>query len=422
VKIGHAPIDAEAYQEKLADTLQAHQTWRGECLNLTASENMTSPAVRGALLNDLVHRYADLTSDDLSVRRYRGTRWVAEIETAVTDCARLVFRAAQIDLRPLSGHVAGTAVIMGLCHPGDTVLELGRAAGGHRLAAKLALIPLVSLNVLPLPFNDNQYNVDPGAAADLIAECQPRLVILGSSNFLFPHPVREVADAVHDVPGAVLAYDASHVMGFLAANRFQDPLREGADIVFGSTHKTLPGPQGGIILSNDPALMASVRGTLYPGLVANHHPFRIPALGLALAEMARWGAQYADTTVANARALAKALGAVGVRTVASAYGSTLSHTLLIEVIGFGTAESMTKRLEECNVITTHVALPDAFGGEGIRIGTQEVTRMGAEPALMPALAQVIADALRGARTEAVKTRAIRLASSLGPIRFTWPPS
>jgi glycine hydroxymethyltransferase len=346
---------------------------------------------------------------------------VIEMERQVVELARQLFGARYVELRALSGHVAGAAVLMGLCRPNDMVLEVGRDGGGHRLAAKLAGAPLAPLQVKFLPFDGYRYNIDVRGAVDLIRETAPRLVILGSSNFLFPHPVAQLAEELHRRPDAILAYDASHVMGFLAAGRFQSPLSEGADIVFGSTHKTLPGPQGGIIFSHRADLTAPVADALFPGLVTNHHPFRLPGLGLALTEMRIWGAAYVDQIVANARALGAALEAEGVPVVASESGYTASHTLLLKVHAFGAAEAVAERLEQSNLIVTSALLPPVHGGEGIRIGTQEITRLGATSNMMPAIARLFGESLRESRPHgAIAADVSAIAASLGPARFTWP--
>ena len=262
-------------RQRLAELVAAHEAWRARTVNLIASENALSPVVRAALGSDLVQRYADYTGRDLSARRYRGNRYIELMEREAAKIAQEAFQAEHVELRPISGHIAGAAVLVGLCHPGDLVLELGRDGGGHREAGKLAAVPLVPLKVEYLPFDQASYNVDVAATLRLIAERRPRMVILGSSNFLFPHPVSAIAEALKAYPDTLLVYDASHVMGFLAAGRFQDPLREGADLVFGSTHKTLPGPQGGIIFSNRSDLMDAVSQATYPALVTNHHTCRI---------------------------------------------------------------------------------------------------------------------------------------------------
>ncbi len=406
-------------RKRIDDLLAAHEAYRARTINLIASENVLSPAVRAALQSDLLGRYADYTGRDLAARRYRGTRYVVEIERQALSLAQEAFHAAHVELRPISGHVAGAAVLMGLCRPGDLVLEPGRDGGGHREGGKLASSPLAPLEIRYLPFDAGLYNIDATAAIQEIEERRPRAVILGSSNYLFPHPVATVAEACRRT-GALLIYDASHVMGFLAAGRFQDPLREGADLVFGSTHKTLPGPQGGIIFSNRADLMEAVSAAVYPALVTNHHPFRIPALALALLEMREFGAAYTRQIVANAQALGKALEAEGVPCVRVGGCYSESHTILARVAGFGAGEAVARRLEEAGIITTAAHLPEYWGTEGIRIGVQEITRLGALEADMAPLAGLIAEAARAGRDPAaIAQETAAYASRLGPVRYTW---
>ena len=411
-------MDAE--RSRLGQLVAAHEAWRGRTLNLIASENALSPAVRAALHGDLVQRYADYTGRDLAARRYRGNRYIEQIEREAARIARETFRVEHVELRPISGHVAGAAVLLGLCRPGDLVLEPGRDGGGHREGGKLATSALVPLEIQYLPFDPARYNIDITATVRLIDERRPRLVILGSSNFLFPHPVSAIAEALKRYPGSLLVYDGSHVMGFLAAGRFQDPLREGADLVFGSTHKTLPGPQGGLIFSNRGDVMEAVGQATYPALVTNHHPFRIPALALALLEMQRWGGAYTDQIVANAQALGAALEAEGVPCVCVAGRYSQSHTLLACVGRFGSGEAIAGRLEEAGIITTAAHLPEYWSGEGIRIGVQEITRLGAAEKDMPLVARWMAQVVAGARHPAAVTEETAgFAAGLGPARFTW---
>jgi glycine hydroxymethyltransferase len=420
-------VTPKGARARLTGLLARHEAWRANCLNLIASENVVSPAVHAVLDSDLVHRYADYTGRDLAARRYRGTRYVVEIEREVDRLARETFRAGFVELRPLSGHIAGAAVLMALCKPGDIVLEVGRDGGGHREAGKFGGSELVRLDVRHLPIDAGRYNVDPEAAAALIAQVRPRAVILGSSNFLFPHPVREIRRAIDALPESYLVYDASHVMGLVAGGRFQDPLGEGADVVFGSTHKTLPGPQGGIVFTNREDLISRVSEVVYPGLVTNHHPFRLPALGVALAEMQEFGRAYADQVIANSQALGVALAAAGIPCVTD--GSTppdgplysASHTLLLRVAEFGTAEAVAEKLEAAGIITTGGVLPESLGGQGIRVGTQEMTRRGLVESDMTRLAGFLAAALRSERQGVdIASDVADFVGNLGALRFTWP--
>lgn len=405
---------------KIRRLLDNHQAYRDRSLNLIASENSISPTVAGALVNDLIGRYADYSGRDLSARRYKGNQYIIDLEKEAADIARRVLGAEHVELRPLGGHLAGVAVLAALCRPGDVVFELGRDGGGHRLAGRMAG---TAFDVTPtyLPFDGKRFNVDLDQTLRMIRREHPALVILGSSSFLFPHPVQEISEAVSDIEGTFLAYDASHVMGFLAAGQFQDPLAEGADIVFGSTHKTLPGPQGGVIMSTDGTLIERVADALTPSLVTNHHAFRIPALALALLEMERWGPTLFERTVRNSNALGRALEDAEVPCVRVDNEYSRSHAVLVAVESFGGGEVVADLLEEAGVITNSTRLPDEWGREGIRLGTQEVTRRGADEGFMAAVADVFAGILHQRRPMEQSARMVReLAFSLGEVGYTWP--
>ncbi len=406
---------------QIQELIKKHQGWRSQTLNLIASENTLSLTVRAAIENDWLGRYADFTGRDLDARRYQGTRYIIEIEKIVERMAKRVFRAEYIEFRPIAGHIAGVAVIMALCKAGDVVLELGGNSGGHREAAKVAKPSLMNLEVHFLPFDGEQYNIDVEAAATMIQEKRPRMVVLGSSNFLFPHPVREIKQALEIVnPEAILVYDASHVLGLLAGGCFQEPLLEGADIVFGSTHKTFPGPQGGIIFTNRDDLIDSISEAVYPGLVTNHHAFRIPALGIALAEMEAFGAEYANQIIANAQALGAALKVEGIPCVSVGGVYSCSHTLLARVAEFGKGAEIALRLEYADIICTALSLPEVQGGEGLRLGVQELTHRGLKESDMVPVAKLVADVIRARRPMSdIATDVHAFTERIEPVQFSW---
>jgi glycine hydroxymethyltransferase len=363
-------------------------------MNLIASENAMSPAVRSFLGSDLEQRYGNYLGRNLGDRRHSGNRYIQQIEENLTDIIREVLGAPEAELRAISGHVAGLAVIMGLCRPGDTVLELSGPDGGHRLAAKAAESPLIELEIVPIPFQPTSYNIDAEATCGLVVERQPRLVILGSSNFLFPHPVKHLAACLSQSPRTVLAYDASHVLGLMACGEFQDPLKEGAHVVFGSTHKTLPGPQGGLVLASDSHILDDISTAVCPGIVTNHHLTRSPALAVALLEM-RANRGYARQVIKNAQCLGKRLSERGLSVVGAACGFSQSHTIIIAVGSLGTGKSVSTLLEDSNIMTSYARLPAELGAEGVRLGTAEVTRHGANNEDMTSAADLIADVILG---------------------------
>ena len=411
-------LDPAGTAQELVRLVGEHERWRASCLNLVAAENVMSPQARALLASDLASRYGDYVGRDLRARKYFGTAVMVEIEALVEELLRRLFDAEFVEARPLSGHVAGVGAVLALTEPGELVLELDSPGGGHRIAEKLNATHHARLEVLPLPFDPETYSVDVGRTVELALARRPRMIILGSSLFLFPHPLAELAAALADQPETLIAYDASHVLGLVAGHRFQDPLREGAALVWASTHKIFPGPPGGLVLTGSQAIMERVAPAIYPGLVTNHNPGRMPALGVAAAEMLEFGEAYADAIIANARRLGAEIDARDVLVVGRERGYTSSHTLLIPVAAFGSAREVGARLEAAGIITTATRLPSTLGEAGIRLGLQEVTRRGATPEDMPAIADAIVDVLTGRQTlETVRGRTRELAAQLGPIGF-----
>ena len=220
-------------------------------------------------------------------------------------------------------------------------------------------------------------NIQAEEAVEAVLARKPSLVIFGASVFLFPHPVRQVAKAAREI-NAHIGFDGSHVMGLIAGHEFQSPLREGASMLFGSTHKTLFGPQGGIILA-DSDHGDALKRTIHPAFVDNAHWNRIAALTLALAEMEKFGSAYAEQVIRNAQALGRALHDYGFPVVGASLGYTQSHQVLLDYGGYKQGRVVAERLEKANIIVDC----------GVRLGTCEVTRRGMKAAEMMQVAEFI---------------------------------
>lgn len=379
---------------EIQNLVKKHEEWRtNECLNLIASENILSELVRSAYLSDLMHRYGDYNGRDLEFRKYQGTKHICELEKIAEQVACDLFHAKFVELRAISGHIAGVAAILGLVKNGDYVMELGSDTGGHRVAEKFSGSPLIDIEVEFIPFDYEKYNIDISKCINKMQELQPRLIILGASNFLFPHPIKEICKEAKSLD-TIVAYDGSHVFGLIAGGVFQDPIKEGAHLVMGSTHKTLGGPQGGILLTNDEKIATKVSKAIYPALITNHHLHRIPALAIALLEMQTFGKEYANQIVENAQRLGGEISKLGVPVVGAKQNFTQSHTILLQVNRFGKGEEIAFNLEQANIITNPTRLPEELGSEGIRIGVQEMTRLGMEEQHMPRLAKYIVSIIK----------------------------
>ncbi len=403
--------------EKLTTLLNKHHEYRDTCLNLIASENVPSALVEELFDEKLAQRYGNYNGTDLYNRHYKGNRYIAEIETYTQELAKELFNAAFVDLRPLSGNIAGIAAIFALADPGDIALEVDN---GHGYANKLATSPLkIDLHSIPVPWDGVRSNIDLAATIKLIEQHKPKIVNIGSAVFLFPQPVAELKSAMRQAnPESYLIYDAAHVIGLIAGGRFQSPLEEGADVIISSTHKTLAGPQGGMILTNDESIAERIASTLYPLLMSNHHLSRLPALAGTFVEWMTCGPAYADAIVTNAKALAQALSDRGVPGLGAELGFTESHTLIPIVDAYGQGGELADRLESCHIIAGAASLSPEVGSSGLRLGVQEVTRWGMTPKDAPDIADVIVDALSGEDPEKVKPKVARLAARFDTVQFT----
>ncbi len=375
----------------LRETTRKHNSWFKESLPLIASENFTSPLVREALNSDLQNRYAEGLPGK---RYYQGNTYVDEIETLCEELAREVFRCRFADVRSVSGTVANLAVLMAFAKPGDKMTAVGLSDGGHLSHAKIGAAGLRGVRTHHYPFDKKTMNIDPEGAKRLIREVRPKVALFGQSVYLFPTPLAELRDAFDEV-GCVVWYDAAHVLGLIAGGRFQDPLREGVDVVSGSTHKTLPGPQHGLIVSDlrKESFESSLRRGVFPGVTSNHHLHSVAALAVALAEAREFGEAYADQTIRNAKALAQSLHERGLDVLCEPHGFTESHTLVMDVVEFHGGAKVAKSLEDANIIVNKNLLPwdnDPVRPSGIRIGSQEVTRSGMKEKDMADIAELIA--------------------------------
>ncbi len=256
------------------------------------------------------------------------------------------------------------------------------------------------LEVEYFPFDRNQMNIDVNKTKEKIEKMAkeenkpPKLAMFGGSLFLFPQPVRELAESLHNV-GATIAYDAAHVAGLIAGGTFQDPLREGADAICLSTHKTLFGPQGGAVVSFEKHA-EQIKKATFPSNTSNHHLHHLAGKAIAFAEMLEFGREYAKQVVANAKALGQALHERGLNVLAENKGFTESHQVAVDVTKYALGGDVERALESANIIVNRQLLPgDIQAGRhytnpgGIRIGTSEITRIGMKQKEMAEIAELI---------------------------------
>lgn len=352
--------------------LNKHLTYRQGCLNLIASENYSSEKVRDYLSGDFGNRYGCYSTIDPSEREYTGNKYIHEFEMETQELVKEIFKAKYTDLRPIGGHMAGMSVVLAILEPGDLVIEVNLKDWGHGLVGPMCQVKQFddTINVEYMKFTDDG-DVDIEALKAQVKKLRPKLVIFGGSGTLFQEPVKELRPLADEL-GFYIAYDAAHVTGLIASGVFKNPLDEGADIMFGSTHKSFPGPQGGFVVSNNKELITKVGNTLSPSLVTSHHLNRLPALAASILEMMEFGKEYGRQVVRNSKSLAVSLDKYGFNVIGKNKGFTDSHLLLVN-LGDKIDTAPAKYLEKA-----HILVSDDFSGSApvIRVGTPEVTRKG----------------------------------------------
>jgi glycine hydroxymethyltransferase len=382
-------FENEKYALKIKEITKEHHNWMENSINLIASENITSTSVREALASDLSHRYAEGLS---GCRLYEGCKYVDQIEDITVELSKKIFKAEHANVQPISGVVANMASFFALANHGDSMMALEVPVGGHISHANVSAAGIRGLKIAPHPFDETKMNIDADAMKKDILEKKPKIVLLGGSLFLFPHPVKEAKEAADEV-GAKVMYDGAHVLGLIAGGYFQDPLREGADLLVGSTHKTFPGPQGGIILCKD-NIAKKIDDAVFPGVVSNHHLHHLAALGIATSEMLEFGSAYAKQIIKNAKALGQELYELGFNVLCEDQGFTESHQIAMDVSNIGRAAKLAKDFESNNIILNKNLFPwddvnRSDDPSGIRIGTQEITRRGLKESHMAEIAAYI---------------------------------
>jgi glycine hydroxymethyltransferase len=356
---------------EIVDVIKCQNNWRKNTINLIASENVLLDEVAPFYYNDFAHRYAEGKPFD---RYYNGTKYIDCLEDLCQKHFQEHFNILNADLRPISGAIANLTVFTAL-RKNSRVITNSLPSGGHITHNKVGTLGrILNYDIKNFPQNkDNPFISDIDESIKLIREYAPDFIVLGKSMFLFPEPIKELRT---EFPELKIVYDAAHVFGLIYQNEFQKPFEEGADIVNASTHKTFPGPQGGIILSKTENNFDKF---MFPGIVSNHHLHRIPALYMTAKLMDDKYSNYAKRIIENAKYFAESLFELGFEVCAENFGFTKSHQVILDVSKFSNGNDVANKLEQNNIIVNKNALPwdkSVVNPSGIRIGTQEMTLKG----------------------------------------------
>ena len=397
----------------IAQNLEIHDR---ECFNLNPATNVMNPRAEAALARGLGSRPSLGYPGD---KYEMGLEAIEEIEVIAAELAAEVFGATFAEIRCASGAMANLYGFMALAKPGDAIIAPPPAVGGHVTHHKAGCAGLYGLITHDAPVNADGYTVDLDALREMALWVRPRIITIGGSLNLFPHPVRAIR-AIADEVGAWVLFDAAHQCGIIAGGAWANPLDEGAHLMTMSTYKSLGGPAGGLIVTRDAAIAERLDHIAYPGMTANFDAGKTAALAISLLDWRAHGRAYAAAMVELSQALARELAGLGLPIFAAGRGMTQSHQFAVEAAGFGGGQTASKTLRKAGFLACGIGLPiAAVEGDlnGLRIGTPELVRRGVTVADATALAALIAEGLRGNDPGAVAARVREMRARFTGVHF-----
>lgn len=363
-----------------------------ECVNLNPATNVMNPRAEALLASGLGTR----PSLGYPTDKYEmGLEAIEEIEVIAAALAAEIFEASFAEIRVASGAMANLYAFMATCRPGDAIIAPPASIGGHVTHHLAGAAGLYGLVIHEAPIDGSRCTVDIAGLRDLARKLRPRLITLGGSLNLFEWDVAG-ARAIADEVEAWLLFDAAHLCGMIAGKAWANPLGQGAHLMTMSTYKSLGGPPGGLVVTNEAELAEKLDRIAFPGLTANFDVAKSAALAISLLDWRDGGSAYARDMIETAQALAGALQRLDLDVFAAEHGFTRSHQFALRAGPKGGGQAMARHLRAANILASGIGLPDApVEGEmnGLRLGTPEIVRFGMKADDMKELASLIARAL-----------------------------
>ncbi|SDP03444.1 serine hydroxymethyltransferase [Selenomonas ruminantium] len=381
-----------------------------EKLELIASENIVSPAVLAAQGSVLTNKYAEGYPGK---RYYGGCEFVDEVETLAIERAKKLFGAEYANVQPHSGAQANMAVFFALLQPGDTVMGMNLNDGGHLTHGSPVNMSGKYFHIVPYGVDKETEKIDYDALEAKAKECKPKLIVAGASAYARTLDFPRLAEIAHGV-GAYLMVDIAHIAGLVAAGMHPSPVPY-ADVVTTTTHKTLRGPRGGMILCKDAEFGKQFNKAVFPGIQGGPLMHVIAAKAVALGEALKPEfKEYAQQVVKNAAVLAKTLQEEGFRIVS---GGTDNHLMLVDLTNKGITGKVAQTvLDEVNITANRNTIPfeplSPFVTSGLRLGTPALTTRGFKEADLQEVGKIIALVLSDVENEEKKAEARRRVAAL----------
>ena len=365
-----------------------------DCFNLNPATNVMNPRAEAFLSCGIGSRPSLGYPGD---KYEMGLEAIEEIEVVASSLVAEIFCSKFAEIRVPSGAMANLFSFMAVCKPGDTIIVPPASIGGHVTHHNPGCAGLFGLNIIEAPIDKDYYTVDVDQLRELALRERPKLITLGGSLNLFQHPVSAVSSIAKEV-GATLLFDAAHQCGLIAGNAWENPLDLGADIVTMSTYKSLGGPPGGAIVTNNAEIAEKIDSIAFPGMTANFDAAKSAALAVTMLDWKEFGKQYVTEMVLMSKTLASSLEEYDIPIFFGALGHTQSHQFAVLAEEFGGGQRASKLLRKSGFLACGIGLPvkDLVGDmNGLRFGTPELVRWGMQAKHSNKLAGLVAKALKG---------------------------
>jgi glycine hydroxymethyltransferase len=365
-----------------------------DCFNLNPATNVMNPRAEAFLSCGIGSRPSLGYPGD---KYEMGLEAIEEIEVVASSLVAEIFCSKFAEIRVPSGAMANLFSFMAVCKPGDTIIVPPASIGGHVTHHNPGCAGLFGLNIIEAPIDKDYYTVDIDQLRELALKERPKLITLGGSLNLFQHPVSAVSSIAKEV-GATLLFDAAHQCGLIAGNAWENPLDLGADIVTMSTYKSLGGPPGGAIVTNNAEIAEKIDSIAFPGMTANFDAAKSAALAVTMLDWKEFGKEYVNEMVLMSKTLASSLEEYDIPIFFGALGHTQSHQFAVLAEEFGGGQRASKLLRKSGFLACGIGLPvkDLVGDmNGLRFGTPELVRWGMQAKHSNKLAGLVAKALKG---------------------------
>ena len=365
-----------------------------DCFNLNPATNVMNPKAEAFLSCGIGSRPSLGYPGD---KYEMGLEAIEEIEVIASSLVAEIFCSKFAEIRVPSGAMANLFSFMAVCKPGDTIIVPPASIGGHVTHHNPGCAGLFGLNIIEAPIDKDYYTVDIDQLRELALRERPKLITLGGSLNLFQHPVSAVSSIAKEV-GATLLFDAAHQCGLIAGNAWENPLDLGADIVTMSTYKSLGGPPGGAIVTNNAEIAEKIDSIAFPGMTANFDAAKSAALAVTMLDWKEFGKEYVTEMVLMSKTLASSLEEYDIPIFFGALGHTQSHQFAVLAEEFGGGQRASKLLRKSGFLACGIGLPvkDLVGDmNGLRFGTPELVRWGMQAKHSNKLAGLVAKALKG---------------------------